>query len=130
MSHARVAALAYACAMKIVEVAIKSRLEDINAVLDRAKPAHAADGSAPATTRSSAGHEDKDSILLSFRIPRPHDGVVHAKDYVEALIAIVHTAPWATRSRELRAMLGVKKDPFLRIVDAALATGRPRAGRG
>ena len=58
-------------------------------------------------------------VPVAVGIPKPGNRPVFAKDYVEALISLVHDAPWATRSRELRALLGVKKDPFLRIVDAA-----------
>lgn len=111
---ARIATLAYACAQRIVALAVKSTIDEINAVLDKpVAPSPPPTTPAPSTTR-----------LATFVIPKLQDGAVHAKDYVEALIAIVHEAPWATRSRELRAILGVKKDPFLRIVDAALATGR------
>ena len=101
-----VTALAYAHAQRIVALALKSTMNDINEILD-----------ANLFLRSPPR-------VPAVVVPLPSGGPVHAKDYVEALITLVHDAPWATRSRELRALLGVKKDPFLRIVIAALATGR------
>ncbi len=103
---ATVTALAYAHAQRIVALALKATMNDINEILD-----------ANLFLRSSAR-------VPAVVVPKPRGGPVRAKDYVEALISLVHDAPWATRSRELRALLGVKKDPFLRIVVAALATGR------
>lgn len=108
--HARLTSLAYSFALQVVGLAVDSTVEEIAA---------SAEGSAPPDA-----HRGVQSTKLTLTIPRPHNGVVHASDYVEPLIAIVHDAPWATRSRELRAMLGVGKDPFLRIVELALATGR------
>lgn len=116
--EAAIAATAYTYAQRIVALAVKATINDINAVLDR-RPAQA-----PALPSPPAGVGPRNPMTSTVVIPKPRRTGVHANDYVEALIAIVHDAPWATRSRELRAMLGVKKDPFLRIVDAALATGR------
>lgn len=52
--------------------------------------------------------------------------VVHAAEHVERLVQLVNQHPWPAKSRELQVLLGVKKDPFLRIVDLALAAGRIR----
>ena len=57
------------------------------------------------------------------RLPPPIP-VVHAADHVERLVQLVKDHPWPPQSRELQRLLGVKKDPFLRIVSIALATGR------
>ncbi len=104
---ATVTALAYAHAQRIVALALKGSMNDINGILD-----------ANLFLRSPPRVPPK--VVL----PIPRERPVHAKDYVEALITLVHDAPWATRSRELRALLGLRKDRFLRIVIAALATGR------
>jgi hypothetical protein len=116
VTHAEVAAIAYAYAQRIVALAVKATILDINALVD-GQPAGR-------NITSSTDTPPRRPSLITIPRLRPCPSGVHAKEYVEALIAIVHDAPWATRSRELRAMLGVKKDPFLRIVDAALATGR------
>ncbi len=52
--------------------------------------------------------------------------VVHAAEHVERLVELVKAHPWPPKSHELQILLGVKKDPFLRIVRLALATGRIR----
>lgn len=52
------------------------------------------------------------------------EGPVHAPDHVERLVAIVRAHPWPPQSRELQKLLGVKKDPFLRIVALAIDSGR------
>ena len=52
--------------------------------------------------------------------------VVHAAEHVERLVELVKAHPWPPESHELQILLGVKKDPFLRIVRLALATGRIR----
>ena len=104
---ATVTALAYAHAQRIVALALKATMNDINGIVDA-------------------------KLLLRLQpcvpptglLPIPRERPVHGKDYVEALITLVHDAPWATRSRELRALLGLRKDRFLRIVIEALATGR------
>ena len=116
MSHESIAALAYTYARRIVALAVKATINDINAVLDGKNPAQ--------PIRLLPPRAPANLLTSTVSIPTPRRTGVHAEDYVEALIAIVHDAPWATRSRELRAILGVKKDQFLRIADAALATGR------
>ncbi len=104
---ATVTALAYAHAQRIVALALKATMNDINGILD-----------------ANLFRRTPPRVPPTVVLPVPRQQPVHAKDYVETLITLVHDAPWATRSRELRALLGVKKDPFLRIVIAALATGR------
>lgn len=51
---------------------------------------------------------------------------MHASEHVDRMVEIVRTYPWPPQSRELQRLLGVKKDPFLRIADLAIATGRVR----
>jgi hypothetical protein len=61
------------------------------------------------------------------RLPSPAprvNGPIRAADYVERLVEIVKNHPWPPQSRELQALLGVRKDPFLRVVTVAMATGR------
>lgn len=62
----------------------------------------------------------------AFGAPAKVVGPVHAQDHVERMIELVRNHPWPPRSRELQFLLGVKKDPFLRIADLALASGRVR----
>lgn len=46
--------------------------------------------------------------------------------YVEKMVSLIRAVPGGVRARELRAMLGLGKRPFLRVADAALATKRIR----
>lgn len=62
-----------------------------------------------------------------IELPLPAEraaGPVHAPEYVDRLVELVRNHPWPPQSRELQALLGVRKDPFLRIVTLALETGR------
>lgn len=51
---------------------------------------------------------------------------VHAEDFVDKLEELVKAIPGGARARELRAMLGIKKDPFLRVAALAIAQKRVR----
>ena len=43
--------------------------------------------------------------------------VLHAVEHLKRLVQLVRDHRWAPKSRELQILLGVKEDPFLRIVD-------------
>jgi len=107
-----------------VRLACRSTIEAINETLDGPRPAASASPATRARRDVRAAPEARVAPLPSVTVPKRREWGVHADDYVETLIRLVHEAAWAPRARELRAILGVKKDPFLRIADKALATGR------
>jgi len=73
---------------------------------------------------SRAGRSAPEVRLEAPRNQPPH--WVHAEDYVDKLEELVKAIPGGARARELRAMLGIKKDPFLRVAALAIAERRVR----
>lgn len=100
-------ALARTLASRMVEAAIHASADELS------RTEIAAASARPGTPEKEA--------------PRSQPGHwVHAEDYVEKLEELVRSIPGGARARELRAMLGIKKDPFLRVAALAIAQKRVR----
>jgi len=110
---------------KPVELAIRQIISDFTKKMVTLAVAHAHASLAHFLTSPAGGVPAGDMPAgRPLRASPPVEGPVHAPEHVDRLIELVRAHPWPPQSRELQKLLGVKKDPFLRIVTLALDSGR------
>lgn len=110
------ASLALGFARRLLALACTSSIDGMAGMEVAAPSSNAADREVPPEKRPSL-------IPVDVGARRPAKLRPSSLDRVHAMVAAVRSLPWAARSRELQALLGVSKTQFVRTADFAVRMG-------